>query len=234
MTKYEILSDASEAIRLRTLLWDCLDEWENKMFEWENDNFHNLDVEQLNTFLSLNLKYIMQFKKNLPECELIEVIDEKVESFKQKMSIITLLRNPDLKNHHWVKIEHILGTKFPANQVLTLKKLEELGAFKNGTEITEVSGQASSEATLESILKRIEDSWKRLELIVLPYKNYDRVFILGSMEEVQLALEEANINLNTLITSKYVAMIKTRVEKWITSMDVMNNILVSNYFISKH
>lgn len=228
MTKYDIFSDASEAIRLRILLWDCLDEWKKRMFEWENDNFHNLDVEQMNTFLALNLKYVMQFKKGLPECELINIIDEKVESFKQKMSTIAILRNPDLKNHHWIKIEHILGVKFPTNQVLTLNKLEELGVFKNGKEIMEVSGQASSEATLELILKKIEDSWKGLELIVLPYKNYDSVFILGSMEEIQLALEEANINLNTLITSKYIAMIKTRVEKWVTSMDVMNNVLVSN------
>lgn len=232
ITKFDILSESTEAVRLRTLLWDCLDEWEKTMAIWEEDNFHNLDVEQLNTFLALNLKYIMQFKKGLPDCQLINVIDKKVESFKQKMPIITMLRNPDLKNHHWFKIEQILGTKFPTNQPLTLIMLDKLGAFKHGAEIMEVSGQASSEATLETMLKKIEDSWKGLYLIVLPYKHFNDVFILGSLEEVQLTLEEANINLNTLITSKHVVMIKSRVEEWISSMSIMNDLLVSDYILN--
>lgn len=231
MTKYDILNDANEALRLRTVLWDSLDEWDRIMSVWEENNFHDLDVEQMNTFLALNLKYVMQFKKGLPDCEIVNVIDKKVELFKQKMTIITMLRNPDLKNHHWIKIEQILGAKFPTNRPLTLIMLEELGAFKHGSEIMEVSGQASSEATLETILKKVEDSWKGLELIVLPYKNSTDVFILGSLEEIQLTLEEANINLNTLITSKHVVMIKARVEKWISSMKIMNDILVSIYIL---
>jgi len=230
MTNFDILNDANDAVELRILLWDCLDEWEKTMSVWEEDNFHNLNVDQLNTFLSLNLKYEMQFKKGLPSCELIDNIAKKVESFKQKMSIITMLRNPDLKNHHWGKIEQILGTKFPPNQPLTLNMLDKLGAFDHSSQIMEVSGQASSEATLESILKKVEDSWKGLYLNVLPYKNTNDVFILGSLEEVQLTLEEANINLNTLITSKHVSIIKSRVEEWINSMNIMNDILVSNYF----
>jgi len=231
MTKVDILTEASEAVRLRMLLRDSIVEWEKQMSAWEIDNFHTLDVEQMNTFLALNLKYIVQFTKNIPECELINIINEKVQSFKAKMSIIAMLRNPNLKNHHWIKIEQILGTKFPTNQTLTLKILDELDAFSYGTEIMEVSGQASSEATLEAILKKIEDSWKIVDLIVLPYKNAHDIFILGSLEEVQLTLEEANINLNTLISSKHVVMIRSRVEEWINSMNIMNDVLVSNILI---
>lgn len=227
VAKFDVLKNASESVRLRILLWDCLDEWEKKMSVWEEDNFHNLDVEEMYTFLTLNLKYVMEFKKGLPDCEYINFINNKVETFKQKMSIIKILRNPDLKPHHWIEIEQKLGTKFPTNKSLTLIMLEELGAFNHGLELIEISGHASSEATMLTILNKVEDSWKKIELIVLPYKNADDVFILGSLEEVQLTLEEANINLNTLITSKYVKMIKTRVEGWINSMNIMNDILVS-------
>lgn len=229
VTKVDILNEAIEAVRLRTLLWDSLDEWEKTMSVWEEENFHNLDIEQMNTFLVLNLKYVTQFKKSLSECELVNVIDKKVDLFKNKMSIITMLRNPNLKKHHWIKIERILGTKFPTNQPLTLVMLDELGTFKYKSEIMEVSAQANSEATLEAMLKKTEDSWKGLDLIVLLYKNYNDVFILGSLEEVQLTLEEANINLNTLISSKQVVMIKTKVEEWINSMNIMNDVLVSNF-----
>jgi len=227
ITKFDILSDSIEAVGLRILLWDSLDEWEKKMSIWEEDNFHNLEIEQMNTFLALNLKYVIQFKKSIPSCKLVDLIDKKVQSFKQKMSIIIMLKNPNLKNHHWIKIEQILGTPFPTNQYITLIMLEKLGAFKYGSEIIDVSMQASSEATLETILKEVEDSWRIVDLIVLPYKN---TFILGSLDEVQLTLEEANINLNTLISSKHVMMIKSKVEEWIHFMAIMNDVLVSNNY----
>jgi len=230
MTKFDVLSDASEAVRLRILLWDSLDEWEKKMSIWEEDHFHNLEVEQMNTYLSLNLKYLIQFKKSIPACNLIDLIDQKVQSFKQKMSIIKMLRNPNLKDYHWIRIEQIIGTKFPTNQYLTLIMLEKLGAFKYGSEIIDVSMQASSEATLEAILKKVEDSWKIVDLTVLPYKNSNDLFILGSLEEVQLTLEEANINLNTLISSEHIMMIKPKVVEWINSMAIMDDILVSNIY----
>jgi len=231
MTNVDILTEASEAVRLRILLRNSSTEWDKNMSIWETDNFHNLNVEQMNTFLALNLKYVAQFTKNIPECELINLIEEKVHTFKSKMSIITMLRNPNLKNHHWIKVEQLLGTKFPTNQTLTLKMLEELDVFSYGAEIMEISGQASSEATLEAILKKIEDSWKIVDLIILPYKNAHDIFILGSLEEVQLTLEEANMNLNTLISSKHVVMIRSRVEEWIKSMNIMNEVLVSNLLI---
>lgn len=228
MTKFNILNDASGAVRLRILLWDSLDEWEKKMSIWEEDHFHNLEVEQMNTFLALNLKYVKQFKKCIPSCKLVDLIDQKVQSFKQKMPIIKMLRNSNLKDYHWIEIEQILGTKFPTNQYLTLIMLEKLGAFKYGSEIIDVSVQASSEATLEAMLKKVEDSWKIVDLIVLPYKNSNDLFVLGSLEEVQLTLEEANINLNTLISSKHIMMIKPKIVEWINSMAIMNDILVSN------
>jgi hypothetical protein len=228
MTKFEELKNASESVRLRILLWKCIDEWEEKMSIWNEGNFHNLDVEEMNTFIALNSKYVMQFKLGLPNSELIDKIDNAVKSFKQKMLIISILRNPDLKFNHWNTIENILQTKFPTQQPLTLSILEDEDAFNYGTELTEVSGQASSEAALLAMLKKIEDSWKLIDLIVIPYKNMPGVFILGSLEQVQLTLEEANININTLITAKHVKIIKNRVEEWKASMDLMDDILVSN------
>lgn len=234
MAKLAELKNASDSVRLRTLLWNSIDEWEKKISTWEEDNFHNLDVEKMNTFVALNSRYVMQFKQGLPQCELVSLIENEVFSFKQKMSIISTLRNPDLKPNHWITIEKILQTKFPTHQPLTLDIIEEAGAFNMSTELVEVSGQASSEAGLLEMLKKVEDSWKLVDLIVIPYKNLSDVFILGSLEQVQLTLDEANISLNTLRTSKHVKIIRTRVEEWIDSLDHMNYVLVSNHITSNY
>lgn len=72
-----------------------------------------------------------------------------------QLPTITDLRNPTLKPRHWETIEHVLEYSFTPEDPLTLGKLMEIHAFKFAETIQEVSGQASSEASLESILKKV-------------------------------------------------------------------------------
>lgn len=72
-----------------------------------------------------------------------------------QLPVITDLRNPSLKQRHWNLIEDIISHKFDPEVPVTLQLLTELKAFDHAEAIQEVSGQASSEASLESILKKV-------------------------------------------------------------------------------
>lgn len=72
-----------------------------------------------------------------------------------QLPVITYLRNPTLKARHWVKIEDILKTRLSPDVVPTLQMFEELKAFDHADELMEVAGQASSEAGLEAMLKKV-------------------------------------------------------------------------------
>ena len=83
---------------------------------------------------------------------------ERVERQKDRMTVITNLRNDSFKPRHWVKIEEILGQTMPTDEdetTLTLELLESWEAFEHTEEIEEVSGQASGEAALEIMLKKV-------------------------------------------------------------------------------
>lgn len=73
---------------------------------------------------------------------------------------MSYLRNPALKPRHWVKIEEILHTRFTPDMVVTLKVLEDLQVFQHAEELMEVAGQASSEAGLEALLKKVKKSFR--------------------------------------------------------------------------
>jgi dynein heavy chain len=72
-----------------------------------------------------------------------------------QLPMITDLRNPNLRARHLDKIEQVLKYKFTEEDPMTLGKLEEMDAFEHNEEIQEVSSQASSEAGLETILKKV-------------------------------------------------------------------------------
>ena len=69
--------------------------------------------------------------------------------------MITNLRNPSLKQRHWETIENILTFSLKSEESITLGLLTKLDAFSYTEEIEEVSGQASSEAALETLLKEV-------------------------------------------------------------------------------
>lgn len=76
------------------------------------------------------------------------------------------LRNPSLKKRHWDLIENIINYKFDPEITLTLEKLTDLNVFEHAEAIQEVSGQASSESSLEAILKKVYVYWL---LIIIMY-----------------------------------------------------------------
>lgn len=142
--------------------------------------------------------------------------------------MVTDLRNPTLKQRHWELIEEVLEYKFTPEDPMTLGKLVEIEAFQHTERIQEVSSQASSENSLESILKKVEDAWKTVDFVVLPYKDYKDVYILGGTDEVQVLLDDSNINIATIASSRHVGPIKPRVEDWSKQLDLFGKTLVSD------
>ena len=71
------------------------------------------------------------------------------------MPMITDLRNPSLKTRHWETIQNVLEYVISDDEPLTLGRLVDIDGFHNSDAIQEVSSQASSEASLELILKKV-------------------------------------------------------------------------------
>lgn len=60
----------------------------------------------------------------------------------------------------------------------------------------------------------------------MPHRDTKDVFILGTVEEIQTVLDESNINISTIASSRHVGPIKPRVDEWIKNLDLFSRILV--------
>ncbi|XP_043915244.1 dynein axonemal heavy chain 6 [Protopterus annectens] len=226
VTKYEALEEVSAELKLKQLLWDSLDEWDALQTEWMNCKFDILDPEQLNSQVAKYVKFVSQLEKGLPPNNVVPRLKEKVEKMREKLPVIADLRNPFLKPRHWDILENIVDAKLIDNEnPLSLSRLVELKAFEYSQEIQEVSGQASGEASLETILKKVEDAWKTTEFVVLPHRDSKDVFILGGTDDVQVLLDDSTINIATIASSRYVGPIKLRVDEWQKQLSLFNQTL---------
>jgi len=67
--------------------------------------------------------------------------------------------------------------------------------------------------------------------MVLPFKDYNDVFILGGTDDVQVNLDESNINIQTIASSRHVGPIKGRVDEWVKQLEIFSKTLVSSPYL---
>lgn len=225
VTKFDELEQVIGEIKLKQLLWNSLEEWDQLSKEWSEAKFEDLEPETLNQIVNKYSKNVYQVEKGLPPNNLVPKLKQKVEDMRNKMPTITDLRNPSLKKRHWEVINEVLGIVPSEDEELTLGKLLKINAFDHAERIQEISGQASSEASLEAILKKVEDSWKSLDFVVLPHKDTKDVFILGGTDDIQQNLDDSNINISTIASSRHVGPIKSKVDEWAKQIDLFNKTL---------
>uniref|UniRef100_A0A673UGS7 Dynein axonemal heavy chain 6 n=1 Tax=Suricata suricatta TaxID=37032 RepID=A0A673UGS7_SURSU len=231
VSKFEALEEVSAELKLKQLLWDSLSEWDQLQEEWLKSKFDGLDPEVLNSQVSKYVKFVTQLEKGLPPNSVVPQLKQKVEKMKEKLPVIIDLRNPTLKPRHWAAIEQTVDATLVDLEIpLTLEKLSELHVFDFGQEIQDISGQASGEAALETILKKVEDSWKTTEFVVLPYRDSKDVFILGGTDDIQVLLDDSTINIATIASSRYVGPLKTRVDDWQKQLALFNQTLLLETF----
>lgn len=155
VAKFEELEETIAEIKLKELLWTSLEEWDKLCEEWRDERLDRLEPDQLNQIVNKYGKYVYQIEKGLPPNNLLPKLKERVEDMRGKMPMITDLRNQALRKRHWDTIYQEIGFIATPEDPLTLGKLIEIDAFDNAERIQEISGQASSEASLELILKKV-------------------------------------------------------------------------------
>ncbi|XP_054557770.1 dynein axonemal heavy chain 6 isoform X2 [Talpa occidentalis] len=226
VSKFDALEEVCAELKLKQLLWDSLYEWDQLQEEWSKSKFDSLDPELLNSQVSKYAKFVTQLEKGLPPNSVVPQLKSKVESMKEKLPVIIDLRNPTLKTRHWAAIEQTIdATLLDLEVPLTLERLAELHVFHFGQEIQDISGQASGEAALETLLKKVEDSWKTTEFVILPHRDTKDVFILGGTDDIQVLLDDSTINIATIASSRYVGPLKTRVDDWSKHLALFNQTL---------
>ena len=67
-----------------------------------------------------------------------------------------------------------------------------------------ISTEATQEAALEGMLRKVQEKWAGVELTVKQYKEAKDAYILGSTEEVQAVLEDSLVMMATISSSRYV------------------------------
>lgn len=101
---------------------------------------------------------------------------------------------------------------------MTLNKVFELELQNYEERVTEICVEAKEEAKNEENIQKIENDWKNTSFEMMVYKknatDENKQYVLKSVDDIRLLLEDSILILQTLSASKYVRAIKDRVSRW--------------------
>lgn len=91
VTRFEVLDEVMNDVKLRMLLWDSVSTWAKTIDEWYHCEFPTLNVDDMNLFIAKNLKNINQLEKGLPINLIVPKLRDEVELMKDKVYMIVFL-----------------------------------------------------------------------------------------------------------------------------------------------
>ncbi len=141
-------------------------------------------------------------------------IKERVDQFKASLPLIQDLKNPALRPRHWEQLKVEVGKPFdPESIEFTLEVLFALGLDGYADTIGQLSISATKELAIEESLKTIEEQWDSINLELIRHKEseYHR---LKSADEIFQLLEDHQVTLSAMKSSRYFYALEAEVEHW--------------------
>lgn len=90
-------------------LWQSRKQWRNALAQWQDQHFQKLDTEQMAVTVEKLSKTANLLHKNLEGNEVGRVFKKDVDDYKGMVALLISLREPTLKEVHWVEIRKIIG-----------------------------------------------------------------------------------------------------------------------------
>lgn len=213
VTEQKDLENGKEKFTATKQLWDVVKTWNEKYHIWNESQFTDLQVEEIDKEVQVFFKDSYALHKKINN-KVTELLKDKVADFKTIMPNVLDLGNPNMRPRHFDKLFKLVNLAYFPDMPFSLSMLLRGGIMNFKDAISETSGQASGEAQLEDSLLKISTGWEKMKFIVLNHRDQPNLFILGSLEEIFTLLEDNQVTLQTMLGSRFIRGIQDRVEAW--------------------
>ena len=230
ITEYTELNEISRSFDPFYLFWDSADKWHISQREWEEGEFMGLeaeDIEKSVNSLSKNLNKSCKFfeRNDLPNnLEIGRQIKGAVDNFKPNVPLILALRNPGMRERHWIALSEKLEVEILPDEKLTLLKLLEIGVRDQIEVVNRISETAGKEFSLETALDKMEEEWADVLLVTEEYRDTG-TYILKEIDVYTALLDEHLTMAQAMTFSSFKGPFEDRIDNWEENLQVVSEVI---------
>ena len=155
----------------------------------------------------------------------LERLTVEVNEIMNKLPIILALGNKDMKDRHWKKIFGLIGKHWSAGATMKLSEIQTSNIMDYREKVEEISGEAQGQAQILKAVDAIGKKWAELAFNVQNYRDSKDRFIIGSVDDIIAALDDHQLNVQTMLATRFVSEIRPQVEEWEKKLGLISEVI---------
>ncbi|KAM9412460.1 dynein axonemal heavy chain 17-like [Salvelinus alpinus] len=210
---YKQLKTCRKEIVLLKELWDMILLVSGNMDDWKTTLWKDINVEEMDMDTKKYAKDIKGLDKEMRAWDAFTGLDSMVKNMMTSLRAVGELQNPAIRDRHWLQLMMATKVKFDMSEKTTFEDLLKLNLHQFEDEVRSIVDKAVKESGMEKTLAELDSTWSSM---VFEHEPHGRTgtMLLKPNEELVETLEDNQVQLQTLMTSKYIAHFLEEVSGW--------------------
>ncbi|XP_063095395.1 dynein axonemal heavy chain 11 isoform X2 [Cavia porcellus] len=224
LPEYKQMKQCRKEIRLLKGLWDVIIYVRRSIDNWTKTQWRQINVEQMDVELRRFAKEICSLDKAVRVWDAYTDLEGTVKDMTTFLRAISELQSPALRDRHWHQLMKAIGVTFSINEATTLADLLALQLHRVEDEVQSIVDKAVKELGTEKVITEISQTWATMEF---SYEIHYRTSIplLKSDEQLFETLEHNQVQLQTVLQSKYVEYFIEQVLSWQNKLNIADSVI---------
>ncbi|XP_024940642.1 dynein heavy chain 2, axonemal [Cephus cinctus] len=209
------------------LVWQLTDEWDEAWERYKTGNFWRIEMEDMDATANVLFRKLNRLSRELKEkhWEIVDTSRSRVDKFRRTLPLIVDLKNSAMRERHWKRVKTIISREFDQNsEEFTLDAIADMQMQNFAEQINDISNAATMELAIEVGLKHISEFWEVMHLEMTPYKDKG-VFRLKTVDEITQNLEEHQVQLAAMKSTRFVEPFALDVDYWERALSTIGEVL---------
>ncbi|MGH0132249.1 UNVERIFIED_CONTAM: hypothetical protein FKN15_049486 [Acipenser sinensis] len=221
---YKQLKACRKEIILLKELWDMIYLVRGCMDDWKTTRWKDINVEEMDMDTKKFAKDVKGLDKEMRVWDAFVGLDSIVKNMMTSLRAVGELQNPAIRERHWLQLMMATQVKFVMSEKTTLDDLLKLNLHNFEDEVRSIVDKAVKESGMEKTLKELDNIWSTM---VFGHEPHSRTgtMLLKSDEELVETLEDNQVQLQNLMTSKYIAHFLKEVSSWQQKLSTADSVI---------
>ncbi|XP_031512836.1 dynein heavy chain 17, axonemal [Papio anubis] len=221
---YKQLKACHREVCLLKELWDMIVVVNTSIEDWKTTKWKDINVEQMDIDCKKFAKDVRSLDKEMKTWDAFVGLDNTVKNMITSLRAVSELQNPAIRERHWQQLMQATQVKFKMSEETTLADLLQLNLHNYEDEVRNIVDKAVKESGMEKVLKALDSTWSMMEFEHEPHPRTGTM-MLKSSEVLVETLEDNQVQLQNLMTSKYLAHFLKEVTSWQQKLSMADSVI---------
>lgn len=224
MVEFRMLQLCRKEIRMLKQIWDYIFLVKTSVDEWKTTPWKDIDVENMDMECKKFSKDIRGLDKEMRTWDVFNGLEVTVKNMLTSLRAVGELQNPAIRDRHWNQL--VLATKvdFIMTEDTTLADLLDLNLHNYEDEVHNIVDKAIKEMAMERMLKELEVIWSAMEFQNEKHARTGYT-LLRTSEELIETLEENQVQIQNMMTSKYISYFVDEISAWQKKLSIVDTVI---------